>query len=116
LHIMQTYNDNWVETVSGLGATGIDLALVVVEKNLSNQYFPSHPIVPLLRVVNSNISEPNLTLQQNFDLILRSEDESPKWPELLWKLVTSVFNETYIPKFQDHVDFQISRGYLGISM
>eukprot|EP01125_Pyxidicula_operculata_P004592 TRINITY_DN1730_c0_g1_i3.p1 TRINITY_DN1730_c0_g1~~TRINITY_DN1730_c0_g1_i3.p1 ORF type:complete len:898 (+),score=166.49 TRINITY_DN1730_c0_g1_i3:53-2746(+) len=50
LHLMETFTGNWVETVTGLGATGVELILCLTEGRYASRPTPSHPMVPLVQV------------------------------------------------------------------
>jgi len=74
---------------------------------------PSHPMIPLLRVVNS-IGLPCGTKTGDFDLVL-SEDPT-SWADTIARIVTNAASHTYKPKASENYDYQIARGPMGISM
>ncbi|MCE2413340.1 UxaA family hydrolase [Candidatus Poribacteria bacterium] len=104
-HIMETPTDQQTETLTGLGATGVDLALA----HIVGAPLQSHVMVPLIQVST------DATTQANYgaDLDLETADVD----ELL-ALVIEVASRQYTPKLhgKGNTDFQLTRGLLGISM
>ena len=104
-HIMETPTDQPTETLTGLGATGVDLALA----HIVGAPLQSHVMVPLIQVST------DVTTQSNYgaDMDLASVDVD----ELLG-LIIEVASRQYTPKLHDkgNTDFQLTRGLLGISM
>lgn len=66
-HIMDAPSQHWVETLSGLGATGVEIILAYGEK------FPSqaHPFIPTLQFTCAENSDD--AAAQNFDVVLRGD-------------------------------------------
>ena len=104
-HIMETPTDQPTETLTGLGATGVDLALA----HIIGAPLQSHVMVPLIQVST------DATTQSNYgaDLDLATADVD----ELL-ALMVKVASRQYTPKLhgKGNTDFQLTRGLLGISM
>jgi len=123
-HVMETSSDCWVETLSGLGGTGIELMVTVLEGSRVRMPTPGHPMFPLLRVLNSigttcgtNMYEGDLVLTDHHT----SQNESESvlcdiWYNLILDLVVKTASCAIVPKSVGNNDFQISRGPLGISM
>ena len=107
LHVMETPTHHWVETLTGLGATGVEIMLA----HVSGPPMQAHPMIPLLQVASGAETD----WSADMDLML-ADDAS--WTEALLPLVLSVASRTYVPKLyeQGNTDFQVSRGLLGISM
>ncbi len=107
LHVMETPTHHWVETLTGLGATGVEIMLA----HVSGPPMQAHPMIPLLQVASGAETD----WSADMDLML-VDDAS--WTEALLPLVLSVASRTYVPKLyeQGNTDFQVSRGLLGISM
>ena len=104
-HIMETPTDQPTETLTGLGATGVELALAhIVEAPLQ-----SHVMVPLIQVTT------DWTTQKQFgeDVDLTSIEVN----EML-ELIVEVASRRYTPKLHSkgNTDFQLTRGLLGVSM
>ena len=107
LHIMDRASHNWTETLTGLGATGIHLIL-----SFSNQPRNGHPLIPVLQIGYAD----QRTSTSDLDWIL--EENSSKWEGQLASLIKKTVSGQYIPEAQrqQNVDFQITRGLLGISV
>ena len=105
LHIMETPTDQPTETLTGLGATGVDLALA----HIVGAPLQSHVMVPLIQVST------DATTQANYgpDLDLATADV-----DKLLVLIVEVASRRYTPKLhgKGNTDFQLTRGLLGISM
>ena len=104
-HVMETPTDQPTETLTGLGATGVDLALA----HIVGAPLQSHVMVPLIQVST------DATTQANYGADLDSE--AADVDELL-ALIIGVASRQYTPKLhgKGNTDFQLTRGLLGISM
>ena len=104
-HVMETPTDQPTETLTGLGATGVDMALA----HIVGAPLQSHVMVPLLQVST------DATTQSNYgaDLDLMSADVDG-----LLALMVKVASRQYTPRLhgKGNTDFQLTRGLLGISM
>ena len=104
-HIMETPTDQPTETLTGLGATGVDMALA----HIVGAPLQSHVMVPLIQVSTE------ATTQANYgaDLDLETADVDD-----LLTLIVEVASRQYTPKLhgKGNTDFQLTRGLLGISM
>ncbi|MBI2504695.1 MAG: UxaA family hydrolase [Candidatus Latescibacteria bacterium] len=109
-YIMDTPTDHWVETLTGLGATGVELMLT----HAGEHPMQGHPLVPLVQVSGT---EPVLRAYRG-DLDLALEGEPEGWSQQLLQLLLEVASRRQSPKAlaQGNIDFQITRGLLGISM
>lgn len=109
-HIMETPSSHWVETLTGLGATGVELLLAYIGQHPMQ----SHPMLPMLQ-----ISAEETVIQrygQDLDLILAGDPA--RWADQILERVMEVIAHDYVPKLdqQGNIDFQITRGLLGISL
>lgn len=104
-HIMETPTDQQTETLTGLGATGVDLALA----HIVGAPLQSHVMVPLIQV--STDATTQTTYGADLDLGTADVDE-------LLALIVEVASRQYTPKLhgKGNTDFQLTRGLLGISM
>ena len=104
-HIMETPTDQQTETLTGLGATGVDLALA----HIVGAPLQSHVMVPLVQVSTDAGTQANY----GADLDLTSTDVDE-----LFALIVEVASRQYTPKLhgKGNTDFQLTRGLLGISM
>jgi altronate dehydratase len=98
LHLMDAPSAHWTETLTGLGATGVDIILAYPGE------WPKvgHPLIPVL--------------QMGTDVELDGEAE--RWAAQLLGRVADVAARTYVPRAlaQWHVDFQMTRGVMGVSV
>ena len=104
-HIMETPTDQQTETLTGLGATGVDMALA----HIVGAPLQSHVMVPLIQVSTDT------TTQANYGADLDSVSVDI---EDLLALIVEVASRQYTPKLhgKGNTDFQLTRGLLGISM
>jgi altronate dehydratase len=109
-HLMETPSSHWVETLTGLGATGVELILGYVGQHPMQ----SHPMIPLLQIS----AEPELLAHYGEDLDLSLAGDSSAWLDLILQRIVAVMAHQYIPKLyrQGNFDFQITRGLLGVSL
>jgi altronate dehydratase len=109
LHIVASETDHWVENLTGLGGCGAHLALTVVAGHAR----PGHPLLPVIELAEASECA-NLTVE-DVDGFL-SGDADADWAMLL-ALVTATVEREHIPASmaQGFVDFQLTRGELGVS-
>ena len=104
-HIMETPTDQPTETLTGLGATGVDLALA----HIVGAPLQSHVMVPLIQVSTDTTTQ--AAYGADLDLATADVDD-------LLALIVEVASRQYTPKLhgKGNTDFQLTRGLLGISM
>ena len=104
-HIMETPTDQPTETLTGLGATGVDLALA----HIVGAPLQSHVMVPLIQVSTDATTQANYGA--DLDLLTARVDG-------LLMLIVEVASRQYTPQLhgKGNTDFQLTRGLLGISM
>ena len=107
---METPTDHWVETLTGLGATGVEIFLAYV----GEQPMQGHPLVPLLQVS----AESSVRESYSDDLDLPLEGNPTQWSEIVLRRVLELASRRYTPKalLQGNNDFQLTRGLLGVSL
>ncbi len=105
LHIMETPTDQATETLTGLGATGVEVAFA----HIVGAPLQSHVMVPLIQVSTDS----NTQSAYGVDLDSTSVDVD----EML-ALIVKVASRQYTPKLhgKGNIDFQLTRGLLGVSM
>lgn len=109
LHLVQTDSDHWVENLAGLGACGVHAFLGLVGDS-SQQ---GHPMLPVLQVAERTILP--AAAAQDVDVILNGDpavDEA-----VLLRVLADTVQGDYTPVATagGFVDFQLSRGLLGVS-
>jgi altronate dehydratase len=104
-HVVATETDHWVENLSGLGACGAHFFLGVVHDTPQQ----GHPMLPLLQVSASRAASIDI------DFIL--PDDSADATDLVLRSVSAIVSGESTPKATagGFVDFQLSRGLLGVS-
>lgn len=104
-HIMDTPSRQWAETLTGLGATGVEIIVACSD----NGPRPGHPLVPVVQVATGGAGSA-------FDLILAGPVEG--WAAQLLGPVAAVASQQYVPLSlrQRQVDFQMTRGRWGVSV
>lgn len=105
IHIMETPTYQPTETLTGLGATGVEMALA----HIVGAPLQSHEMVPLIQVSTDS----DTIVQYGEDLDSTSVDID----EML-TLILEVASRRYTPKLhgKGNTDFQLTRGLLGVSM
>ncbi|MFE5320292.1 UxaA family hydrolase [Paenibacillus sp. NPDC056579] len=109
-HIMETPTEHWVETVTGLAATGVELIIALVHR----RPMQTHPFVPMLQVA----SEPAMQEAYADDLDLLLTGAPSAWNEQILESCKQVLEHSYTPRLyrQGNIDFQLTRGFLGVSL
>jgi altronate dehydratase len=110
LHIMATPTDHWVETLTGLGATGVEIVLV----HVADRPVQAHRMIPVLQVA----SDPAVVAQFGDDLDVALTGEAVEWTAAMLRAILGVAGREFAPKLnaRGNIDFQFTRGLLGVSM
>jgi altronate dehydratase len=110
LHVMETPTDHWVETATGLGATGVEIMLA----HVVGHPLQAHRMIPLLQTS----SDPETLERHAEDLDVRLEGDPSDWTEQMLETVAAVASREYVPRLFEagNTDFQFTRGLLGVSM
>jgi hypothetical protein len=107
---MEAPTDHWVETATGLGATGVEVMLA----HVAGHTLQAHRMIPLLQAS----SDPETLEKYAEDLDVLLEGETSGWTEQMLETVGAVASREYTPKLFEagNTDFQFTRGLLGVSM
>ena len=110
LHVMEAPTDHWVETATGLGATGVEVMLA----HVAGHPLQAHRMIPLLQAS----SDPETLEKHAEDLDVLLEGDSSGWTEQMLERVAAVASREYVPRLFEagNTDFQFTRGLLGVSM
>ena len=110
LHIMATPSVQPTEIVAGLGATGVEAVLSWVTSRPQQ----GHPLLPVLSV--SEATPVSSALHSDLDNLLVGNKQA--WAVQLLARVADALSGRYTPlaNQQQNVDFQVTRGLLGISL
>src|SRR5215212_2043274 len=109
-HVMEAPTDHWVETATGLGATGVEIMLA----HLTGHPLQAHRMIPLIQVS----SDPRTLESYTEDLDVRLEGDPESWADQMLSAVGAVASREYAPRLfaAGNTDFQFTRGLLGVSM
>jgi altronate dehydratase len=109
-HLMAMPTDHPVEALTGLGASGVDVILAYVGAHPVQ----GHPLTPVLQIAAADDCPPDVAL--DLDVVLAGD--AAAWPDVLLARIGELAAHTYAPKGfrQGNIDFQITRGLLGISL
>ena len=113
LHVMETPTDHPVETLTGLGGTGVDLVLA----HIVGHPLQSHRMIPLVQVTTDETT--GSIYEEDLDVTPSSDDWSPaSFSSRMLDVILLVASRQYTPKLhgKGNTDFQFTRGLLGISM
>lgn len=104
-HIMEAPTDQPTEILTGLASTGVELGFV----HIQGAPLQSHAMVPLVQVSTDPMTQENY----GSDLDLACVDV-----EEMLDLIVKVASREYVPKLhgKGNIDFQLTRGLLGVSM
>ncbi len=103
-HIMATTRQHWSETLTGLGATGMEVMLAHVD----GHPLSGHPLVPVLQITTGD------SPAMDFDGVF---EDSSDLHNQAFDLIVSALSGEHTPKHQqmNNHDFQITRGLMGVS-
>ena len=109
LHLVQTDTDHWVENLAGLGACGAHAFIGLVGDSPQQ----GHPMLPLVQVAERSVLR--AAAAQDVDVLLNGDvvvDEA-----VLLRVLADAVQGDYTPVANagGFVDFQLSRGLLGVS-
>ena len=109
LHVMETQTAHWVETLTGLGAAGVELVVAGV----GGHALPGHPMIPVLQVAADALPGP---FREDVDLILTGGPAD--WRRGVLDLIRNTAAGKHAPRAAvvGNTDFQITRGLLGVSV
>lgn len=110
LHVMEAPTDHWVETATGLGATGVEIMVA----HVAGHPLQGHRMIPLLQAS----SDPETLHNHADDLDVLLEDDPSSWADQILHAVAAVASREYTPRLfaANNTDFQFTRGLLGVSM
>jgi hypothetical protein len=101
---------SWSETMTGLGASGVELIIAVCTKRAQH----AHPFIPVLQIASA--SPPTQPFHADMDLLLTGDFQQDL--DHLLAQTSAVLSRTLEPKLNQmhNTSFQITRGQLGISL
>lgn len=112
-HVMATPTDHGVETLTGLGGTGVQIILAHVQ----GPPLQGHPMIPVLQFTTD--SRTGRKFHRDLDCIMEAEKLGPsKMGDDLLRLLCDTASHVYMPRLwgSGNIDFQVTRGLLGVSL
>ncbi len=112
-HIMEAPTDHVVETLTGLGATGVDLMFA----HVVGHPLQAHRMIPLIQATTEGAT--GSIYEADLDLLPADVDWTPEgFSAQMLEIILEVASRRYTPKLYEkgNTDFQFTRGLLGISM
>src|SRR5215208_450865 len=109
-HVMEAPTNHWVETATGLGATGVE----IMAAHVAGRPLQAHRMIPLLQAS----SDPGTLRSHGDDLDVLLEEDPSSWADRMLSAVAAVASREYTPRLfaAGNTDFQFTRGLLGVSM
>jgi len=109
-HIMETPTSHWAETLTGLGGTGVEAVLAYV----GGHPVQGHPLIPVLQVTGEESVEQSYAA--DMDAVLG--DDPAGWAQEMAYLLAATLGRSHGAKSAQvgNIDFQFTRGLLGVSM
>ena len=109
-HIMETPTSHWAETLTGLGGAGVEAVLAYV----GGHPVEGHPLIPVLQVTGEESVEQSYAA--DMDAVLG--DDPAGWAQEMADLLAATLGRSHRAKSAQvgNIDFQFTRGLLGVSM
>ena len=109
-HVMEAPTSHWAETLTGLGGTGVEAVLAYV----GGHPVEGHPLLPVLQVSGEESVEQRYAA--DMDAVLG--DDPAGWAQEMADLLAATLGRVHRPKAAQmgNIDFQFTRGLLGVSM
>src|SRR5918999_1615026 len=90
LHVMEAPTDHWVETATGLGATGVEVMLA----HVAGHPLQAHRMIPLVQIS----SDPETLEKHAEDLDVLLEGDPSEWTEQMLETIAAVASRADVPK------------------
>jgi hypothetical protein len=109
-HVMETPTGHWTETLTGLGGVGVEAILAYV----GGHPIEGHPLVPVLQAT----ADERVARQFADDMDVVLDGDPASWPQALADLLSQTLGGQLQPKAMraGNIDFQFTRGLLGVSL
>ena len=108
-HVVQTDTEHWTENLTGLAASGAHLALGLVSVHPQH----GHPLIPMIQVAESN--QRGVLTADDIDTFLTGDAAADR--AILQRWIAEVAERDRVPTAATNgfVDFQLTRGLLGVT-
>ncbi len=108
-HVAASETDHWVENLTGFGGHGAHLALTIVNAHAQ----PGHPLLPVIQAAEA--SQHKIIPAPDIDLFL-SDDPPADIFTLIQRIISAAQRDHLTASTaQGFVDFQLTRGLLGLT-
>ncbi len=108
LHLIASETEHWVENLTALGACGAHLALTVI----SDHARQGHPLLPVLQIAEAPIAS---LAPDDLDLTLTGDPVADQAAVVTLLIATAERRHLPIANATGCVDFQFTRGWLGVT-
>jgi altronate dehydratase len=109
LHIIASETDHWVENLTGVGGCGAHLVLAVVSDHMRQ----GHPLMPVIQVAEA--SQRAVLAAEDIDLFLTGDIIADVAALETLLVEVAELNRTPVVSARGLVDFQFTRGLLGVT-
>ena len=111
IHVMHTPTAHLVETLTGLGATGVGLLLAVTDR----APVQGHPLIPTLQVGLGPLAAP---FAADLDFCAEGETDAEAFLRRVSNLLRDCTKGRLLPRAWQagYIDFQLTRGLTGVSL
>jgi altronate dehydratase len=112
-HVMATPTSHFVEALTGLGATGVQVILA----HVAGSVMQGHPMIPTLQVASAGSG--NNAFAADLDVVADSGTAGAgDIHDQLVQRIRATLTGDYLPTAwsRGHTDFQLTRGLLGVSL
>ncbi len=108
-HVVASETDHWVENLTGFGGSGAHLALTIVGEHAQQ----GHPLLPVIQIAEPK--QRGVVPADDIDLFLAGDEAADE--NTIIRLLVSVAERQHVPTAtaQGFVDFQLTRGLLGLT-
>jgi altronate dehydratase len=109
LHVVASETDHAVENITGFGGNGAHLVVAVVGEHAQQ----GHPLLPVIQVAEPQRrgSLPN----DDIDLFLSGDETADSAALMQWLVAVAQRERIPVANAQGFVDFQLTRGLLGLT-
>jgi altronate dehydratase len=108
-HIVESETEHWVENLTGFGGNGAHLALTIVGEHAQQ----GHPLVPMIQAAEP--AQRGRLPADDIDLFLSSDVAADVATLTQWIIAVAQRDRIPVANAQGFVDFQLTRGLLGLT-
>ncbi len=109
LHVVASETDHWVENLTGLGGCGAHLALTIVNDHAQQ----GHPMLPVIQAAEPH--QRGRVAAADVDVFLSGDAVADEATLTLLIIAAAQQDRTPVANAQGFVDFQLTRGLLGLT-